>query len=380
MTQSGFLRPHFSRALQASEARNLAQICPGMSQTLDAEDRRLDPLWGPYITARTGFASDPKARHHGASGAALSAMLTHLLKSAQIDGVIHVTANPDAPLENITTVSHTADQVLNAAGSRYAPSSPLDMLQNLHDDGRRYAFVGKPCDVSALHALRRIDQQTAQMVPILLSFFCAGVPALKGGQEITRQMGVATTDLAQFQHRGEGWPGRATATLKDGSKRTMSYADSWGNILSKQIQHRCKICADGSGVFADVVFADVWETDAAGYPDFGDRPGQSLVLSRTSLGEQLVRDAQASHHLTARPYDLSALMRVQPGQTRRRRALLARLAALWVMGQPIPRYRGMGLLTMARAASFHDNLRNFAGMARRIWRTPSTHIKEERSC
>jgi coenzyme F420 hydrogenase subunit beta len=36
----------------------------------------------------------------------------------------------------------------------------------------------------------------------------------------------------------------------------MSYADSWGGILSRHVQFRCKICPDGTGGFADVVCAD----------------------------------------------------------------------------------------------------------------------------
>ena len=49
------------------------------------------------------------------------------------------------------------------------------------------------------------------------------------------------------------------ATLRDGSERSTSYHESWGNILSKHVQHRCKVWADGTGVAADLVCADAWE-------------------------------------------------------------------------------------------------------------------------
>jgi coenzyme F420 hydrogenase subunit beta len=229
----------------------------------------------------------------------------------------------------------------------------------------RYAFVGKPCDVSAVRSLRKLDPEISEMAPILVSFFCAGVPSLRSGQDILRGMGVASDTVKSFQHRGEGWPGRATAVLLSGGRESMSYSESWGDILSKTVQHRCKVCADGSGVFADVVFADAWEADSQGYPSFEDRPGQSLILCRTALGRSLVDAAHSAGHLELTPYELAHLELVQPGQSRRRRVLLARLAALWLLGRAIPRYRGMGLWAMARQASMLELARNFAGTIRR---------------
>ena len=58
------------------------------------------------------------------------------------------------------------------------------------------------------------------------------------------------------------------ATLREFTERTMSYHNSWGKILSRHVQHRCKICADGTGNPADLVCADAWHADDEGYPLF----------------------------------------------------------------------------------------------------------------
>ncbi|EPX77516.1 Coenzyme F420 hydrogenase/dehydrogenase, beta subunit C-terminal domain [Litoreibacter arenae] len=377
MSPQGYLRPRLSRTLNSHERDTLGRICPGVGQVCAPDGRKNDPIWGPYLTAQTGYTADKKLRHGAASGGALSGFLTALIETGEVDAVIHVTADPANPLANVTMISTTPSQIAQAAGSRYAPSSPLDVFGGLRGDRRRFAFVGKPCDVSALHAWRKLDPEIAHMVPVLISFFCAGVPSLHGGRQIIDRLEVKASDLTRFQHRAGGWPGCATATLKDHSQRSMSYAESWGDILSKTVQHRCKICADGSGVFADVVFADAWQADAKGYPSFDDRPGQSLVLCRTAKGQAMVDTAQSSGHLSLAPYSLDTLAAVQPGQTRRRRVLLARLAALKLAGRPIPRYRGMGLFSVARRASPLEMLRNFAGMLRRCLRRKP---QGERTC
>ncbi len=178
-------------------------------------------------------------------------------------------------------------------------------------------------------------------------------------------------DVAAFRYRGNGWPGRATATLKDGTERSMTYHDSWGGILSKHVQHRCKICADGTGTAADLVCADAWETDAKGYPVFEERPGVSLIVARTTLGQRILAEAEAAGAIVTGPFDPATLAAIQPGQRERRRALLARLLALRLALKPVPRYSGLHLGAVARQNTLARNLKNFAGMLRRALRSKS---------
>jgi coenzyme F420 hydrogenase subunit beta len=165
-----------------------------------------------------------------------------------------------------------------------------------------------------------------------------------------------------------GWPGRATARLDDGSERSMSYHDSWGRILSKHVQHRCKICADGTGTAADLVCADAWESDAEGYPRFEEAPGVSLIVARTALGAALLAAARAAGAVETAPFDLASLAAIQPGQRERRRALWARLAALRLAGRPVPRYKGLQIAAAARQNPLARNLKNFLGTLRRTFR------------
>ncbi|MCB1364210.1 MAG: Coenzyme F420 hydrogenase/dehydrogenase, beta subunit C-terminal domain [Rhodobacteraceae bacterium] len=199
----------------------------------------------------------------------------------------------------------------------------------------------------------------------MLSFFCAGIPSRAGAEKILEELGTDPGSVAAFRYRGNGWPGRACATLKDGSERSMSYFDSWGGFLSDHLQLRCKICADGTGKAADLAFADAWETDAKGYPLFEERDGVSLIVARTAKGAGLLKDSEAAGRLATAAFDLAALDAMQPGQSGRRKALLARLAGLWVLGRTVPRYRGLHILKAARRNPPASTFRNFIGMIRR---------------
>jgi coenzyme F420 hydrogenase subunit beta len=368
----GFLRPRQTAPLTSEEDERIARTCPGLGQHVEADGRTDHVLWGPHIEMMTGWATDPGLRFAGASGGALSALVAYLLVSGRVDAVVQVAADPARPAGNRTVITASVDEVAAAAGSRYAPSAPLGglaaHLSEHRATGRRFGLVGKPCDAVALRKIVQEDSEAAKAFPVILSFFCAGVPSHAGGEAVIEALGLSAQEVASFRFRGMGWPGRATAQRNDGSERSMSYQDSWGGILSKHVQHRCKVCADGSGVAADIACADAWETDARGYPLFEEAPGVSLIVARSELGQRILAEALAAGHIETRSFDVAHLAAIQPGQRERRRALFARLLALRLAGRPVPRYEGLKVVPAARENSPIRNARNFLGTLRRILR------------
>ena len=145
----------------------------------------------------------------------------------------------------------------------------------------------------------------------------------------------------------------------------MSYEDSWGKILGKRLQFRCKICPDGVGELADVVCGDAWHIKE-GLPSFEEKPGQSLILARTAKGRQLLKDSEIAGYLKTQEFDLQILGTIQPYQKNRRRAIAPRLLALWLMRKPLPRYEGFYLTRNTWEARFWFSLKQLGGMLRRL--------------
>lgn len=365
-TPPGWLRPNAARPLTPDEARAFAATCPGAGLDLDIGGRANHPAWGPYLGVHTGHATDPALRRNASSGGALSAALVHLLESGQVDAIIQTAAADSPAYANRPVISRSAADIFAAAGSRYAPSAPLDGLGDiLAATEETFAFVGKPCDVAGLRALARLDPGINARIPVMLSFFCAGVPAHAGARAVVEALGVAEADLAAFRYRGDGWPGFATATRHDGSSERMSYNDSWGKILTRHVQFRCRLCPDGTGGFADLVCADAWETDENGYPLFEEADGTSLIIARTETGAALLADAQEAGRIEAQPFEVDKITPMQPGQHFRATYTISRLAGLALALKPYPRYHGLNLLKAARKGRLKTHLRNIAGTA---WR------------
>lgn len=363
----GYARPEATGApLGAVAERHIADACPGARvEPWVGKSDLVDPYWGPLRTVAIGAATDARTRYEGSSGGAVSALAIHALVSGMVDRVMHVGADPDAPTRNATVISRTPEEVIARAGSRYTASSPLADIVSAAAEGGRMAFIGKPCDVSALRRLGRLDPKLAETVPVMLSFFCAGIPSHGGVGRILAQMGVAAEEVTAFRYRGRGWPGMCAAETKDGRTAELTYAESWGGHLSKEVQFRCKICPDAVGGVADIACADAWYGDDKGYPAFEEAEGRSLVIARTVVGQSLLDAAVAAGALEIAPLAPSEIDRMQPGQTRRKRLVLARTLSLPVALQPAPAMAGLLVAEAARRAGMREALQNLLGTLRR---------------
>lgn len=367
LDDNGFYRPRVLQSAPEAWAQ-IKSVCPGISVRQDNNPgiTRLERLWGPIQSAWVGHSTDEQIRWQASSGGALSAILLSLLETGQVDRVVHVGADRSNPFLTAVCQSRTREQVVENAGSRYAPVTPLTGLTALlAEEQVRFAFVGRPCDIVALRAYGKLNPTVEQRIVALVSFLCAGVPSLLATYDLVHFLGVSKDEVKQFRYRGFGWPGRATAVDANGKEYSASYEDSWGKILGRRLPFRCKICPDGVGELADVVCGDAWHMQN-GMPSFEERPGRSLILARTTVGQHLVEEALAAGFLQASEYDLQDLEVIQPYQKNRRQAIAPRLFALRLVGRPVPQYKGFFLLRNAWDAGLPFFLKQVGGMLRRL--------------
>jgi coenzyme F420 hydrogenase subunit beta len=368
MNAAGYLRPVLHAPLSETMSRELARACPasylGHNATEAAATKH--DLWGPLLSTRTAHSSDAEIWKQGSSGGVLSALSWYLLAQGKVTGVVQIAVSTDDPLTNQVQISRSRQDIIRAAGSRYAPAAPLNRLSEwISATEERLAFVGKPCDVAALRQYLRDKPELQARFPYLLSFMCAGVPSIKGTHEVLSTMGAKAGELASFRYRGDGWPGMARAVQRDGQAFEMDYNSSWGKILGKYLQFRCKICPDGTGEFADIVCADAWYGEN-GYPDFAERDGRSLLLTRTAAGEALVLEAIAAGAIQASDLPVADIARMQPYQVTRKQMVLGRTIATKLGLGVAPRYHRLGLLKASMKVSPVKWLRQAWGTFRRL--------------
>jgi coenzyme F420 hydrogenase subunit beta len=309
-----------------------------------------------------GYASYPEIRYYGSSGGVATALALFCVEKERASGVLHIGANPETPLRNVPVFSKSREELLAYTGSRYSPAAPCEKLKWIEESDSPCVFIGKPCDVAALRKSQAINPELNEKVGLAISIFCAGTPSTTGTYQVLESLGVKPEKVEEFRYRGYGWPGMTTVKIKGNNhQRQMTYEQSWGNILTKHIPLRCRLCPDGTGEFADISCGDPWYRQIE-----PDEPGRSLVLIRTEKGRQILQNALKTGYVELQRVDSTVLPLSQKALLGRRRHLWGRLLAMRLFFLPFPRYRGFYLFLGWQSLSAWEKIRCILGTIKRI--------------
>lgn len=360
----GFLVPLLSK----NDIPFCIKVCPAGGNALN--NYQDTTIWGSFKRCLLGWAANEKVREGSSSGGVLTALCCYLLDHRLVDGIIQSRQLPDDIRKVETIVSRTKTDVLSCMGSRYTASCPLMNLKELVRTGERYAFVGKPCDVSALRIF--MEEEASEMkeqIIYLLSFFCAGQPSIDANNSLLNTLGGNDLDdCADLQYRGNGWPGFTTLTKKDGTKRQIDYETSWMKILGRDVRKICRFCADGTGELADIACGDAWYLGKNGRPDFTERPGRNIIFVRTDVGKNFLKEAINEGAIIAENFDIDKgqLKKMQPYHYTRKASLIEYKYALKVCGRAFPNYENNILRGFAKGFPLKQKILRFGGTIQRV--------------
>jgi coenzyme F420 hydrogenase subunit beta len=349
------------------------KACPGIGITRlpkaadQIGDQRFFDVWGPVLGVWEGYAADPQIRFEGSSGGVATALSLFAIERLGMYGALHVRSSPEVPYLNQTVLSTTRSELLMGAGSRYAPASPCDGLEQIESAPGSSVFVGKPCDVAAVDKAMQLRPQLQEKIGLTIAFFCAGTPSTLGTLEMLKRMGVDDlSSVISLRYRGRGWPGTATVEFWDNEEtieQQITYEQSWGEILQKYRQWRCYICPDHIGEFADIAVADAWHR-----PVSDNQPGLSVMIARTVRGKDVLEQAIHDGFIEAEVVSHEILPSCRPGQADYQGKLWARVQTLKAMSVPTPDYRGFVLFRLwTSELSIKEKLRSIFSTIKRFF-------------
>ncbi len=193
--------------------------------------------------------------------------------------------------------------------------------------------------MTALKNYQKMNPEVAEMIPITMSFFCAGLPSIDAQKKLLKEMGC-DGKVASLRYRGNGWPGYATAVQEDGRQFQVDYNTSWGKILGRDIMKMCRFCLDGIGEMADIACCDAWYLTVDNKPDFTEADGRNGIFCRSRLGVEILQEVSASGRLVISEFpDYAEKLRfMQFYQHDRRATMLTKYAAMKICLKPFPKY------------------------------------------
>lgn len=287
-----------------------------------------DPAIGRFKRAFVGHVAEPGFREQGSSGGMVSWVAAELLRTGKADAVVHVCAAADdkqgSPFFEYR-VSRSASEIGRGAKSRYYPTELSKVIRVIRETPGRYAVVGVPCFIKAIHLLRAADAVVAERVTHTLGLFCGHMKSARMVESFAWQMGAELKDVRTIDfrlkdaQRPANWY-RAHLGLTDGS----STAQDWWHLVDGDWgagffqNSACNFCDDVVAETADIAFGDAWVE-----PYSSDGRGTNVVVVRSPELLSLVEAAIGDGRLDLQPVAASFVAQTQAAGLRHRREGLA---------------------------------------------------------
>ncbi len=327
MTDKGRLEPREINPLSNEDLDKVKKICPGvivegLPKKDVSNDSKFDTLWGYYNSLFYAWSTDEQIRFQSSTGGLLNGLSLYLLESKKVDFILHTAGDPEQPMRSIPRFSYTKQELLSCESrSRYGPASPLSKFNEALDTKKNFAFVGKPCDISAIRQLSKTDERVNKQCKFLLTLVCGGSTEFTKSQDFIKSFNVKEEELETFRYRGFGNPGRMYIKTKDGREHDREYNSFWGEESTWRVHFRCKICPDAIGESADIAALDTWR---GGSPKEEDE-GYNAAIVRTQKGNDLLKEAiKAGYIQKGSNLTIADINDFQPHQVSKKKAVYAR--------------------------------------------------------
>ena len=333
----GQLKPAGPPGWYRNKSEAFSRQCPFSPKAADEDALALgrfgsapyhDLAIGRFERAFVGHAAEPGFREQGSSGGMVSWVAAELLRSGKVDAVVHVSAATDDQEGSpffAYRISRSVVEIGRGAKSRYYPTELSEVIRAIRETPGRYAVVGVPCFIKAIHLLRAADAVVAERVTHTLGLFCGHMKSAHMVDSFAWQLGteldrVRTIDFRlKNSHRPANWY-RAQLSLTDGGSAEQDWwhlADGdWGAGFFQN--PACDWCDDVVAETADVSFGDAWIE-----PFSSDGRGTNVVVARSRELKDLIEAARADGRLDLQPVDAEFIIRTQAAGLRHRRDGLA---------------------------------------------------------
>jgi coenzyme F420-reducing hydrogenase beta subunit len=379
--RDGFLKPDGPSEWSETPSESFSRQCP-FSRSAEDEDRisarrfpaapSTDSRIGRFEAAYVGHAIEDPFRRNGSSGGLTSWVAAELLRTGAVDGVAHVVPG-DAKKDGrffAYRISRSLDELGEGAKSRYYPVELSSVLQEMRERPGRYAVIGVPCFIKAIHLLRGIDPVVRDRVTHTLGLFCGHMKSAAMIESFAWQLGAEVDRVRAVEYRikDEGRPAnwyRAHLELDDGSSAAKDWwhlADGdWGAGFFQN--PACDWCDDVVGETADVSFGDAWVE-----PYSSDGRGTNVMIVRSKDVAAMVEGARLDGRLQLQQVDADFIAQTQAAGLRHRRDGLA-YRLTWERRGLIPRKRVNPSAALAARRKLVYRLRHaIAGWSHRMFR------------
>lgn len=264
------------------------KVCPSID-ALEIHKRYDDCIVGNVISVKVGKSQNDHYYHNAQSGGAAATILKYLFDRELIEAAV-VTRMDYGDTPNVKGVVITStSEISNCQKSCYTPVALLEALRNAKQY-KSVAVVGLPCHIEGTtllkETLKPFRNITYRIGLICDRTLCSGImPAMKALSGINKDIKIDWR-RKDFNKDNQYYPYKTAPVVvysKDGETVVMNNQCRFA-LKDMFTAPRCRVCADKLNVHADIVLGDPW-----GMSDIDWNSGESLIITRTQKGDELIR-------------------------------------------------------------------------------------------
>lgn len=320
------------------------EICPGHSVDFERLNKIIhnnnpeNILTGNYIGCYIGHATNDIVRSSSTSGGLITQILISALENGVIDGALVTKMADNDPSKPEPFIARTKEEIISGSKSKYCPVPACIALNEVlkSKDIQKIAVVGLPCHLHSIRKAEEVFPALKQKIVLHIGIFCSHTVDFNGTEHIFSRLKIPREDIVKVDYRTKGWPGGINVTLKDGSEKFLHHNAYWPAIFGRFFftPYRCTLCCDGLAELADISCGDAW------LPEFRfENQGESIVITRTSIGEHLLQELHSEKKLQLISVGFNKVLQSQRDQILfKQKNIGARQALLKRMGKSLPDY------------------------------------------
>ncbi len=254
-----------------------------------------NPL-GEYINIYIARSKDPEvlSRKIGGGGAVTS-ILCYLLDKGICDAA--VAAKRTKGFEGSIVVARTRKEVVEAAGNKWSIVPFTSRLRRIIEEYnlKSVAIVGLPCQTQFLGHMRMfpiLETDFGERIKVIISLFCMGTFAHELFLAYLRSTyNIRAEEIEDIRIEKDS----LVITLVNNEKIRIPV-----DKITPYLQVGCLVCTDYTGVSSDISAGTI-----------SSYPGYTVLITRTQLGDEIVRNSSREGYIEIREIDQKVLEEIR---------------------------------------------------------------------
>jgi coenzyme F420 hydrogenase subunit beta len=276
---------------------------------------------GKFINTYVGFSNE--YRPTSSSGGIATYVFESLLRDKIVDH-LYIVKEVDGKYEY--QLFSDAQEIKKISKTRYIPVTLEQLFLNINSIQGTIAISGVACFIKAIRLKQHYHPELKEKIPFLVGIICGGLKSAFFTDYLAQKAGIQATYSKQDyrvknpKNKSNDYSfGAFDESQEFKQVRMQTLGDMWGTGMFKS--NACDFCDDVTTELADISLGDAWI-----HPYTNDGLGNSIVVTRSLVAENIIQKGIKKKELSLEDLSLELFLASQQGSfNHRHKGLSVRL-------------------------------------------------------